>query len=191
MDIFVASTSPHKIAAAERACAPIFGSKCNIEGIKAASDINEQPIGHDQTLEGALNRLKNLKRLIGTTRYDLLIAFEGGIFPVEMIGRGRRWFDTGWTVVEDAYGIEAYSPSSGIEYDSLDVEAAHERDFGKHTVGSVLAEQRGIDDTDPHEQLTCGLVRRADVLTQSLTAAIGQLLTKSTSVRALKSLRRL
>ncbi|HVW66297.1 MAG TPA: inosine/xanthosine triphosphatase [Candidatus Peribacteraceae bacterium] len=185
MRVFVASTSKHKIAGAKQACDEIFPGNHDIEGRKASSDINEQPVGHEETLQGALNRIKNLKTVIGDTRFDLLIAFEGGMFQVNANGE-EKWVDMGWTVAEDATGRQAYSMGTGVEYPTEDVHIARELGFDKYTVGSVMAKRAGIDGTDPQEYLTGNLLRRRDVLAQATTAAVGQLLMQSPELQKLR-----
>lgn len=176
MNIFVASTSAHKLSAVKAASADVFpDATLNVQGAKAASEINEQPVGHKETLRGALNRLKNLKGIIGDTRYDLLVSMENGIFPVQIEDR-QAWFDLGWVVVEDAKGNQRFAHSTGIEFDASAVQEAQRRGFDKTTAGSIIAERTGADSTDPHAYLTGGKVLRSDMLRQTLKATLGQLL---------------
>ena len=175
MDIFVASTSAHKLSAVKEASVEVFpDAQINVQGAKAASEINEQPVGHDEILRGALNRLKNLKVIIGGTRYDLLISMESGIFLVQIDDR-QAWFDLGWVVVEDIHGNKRFAHSAGIEFDARDVQEAQQRGFDKTTVGSIIAEHTSADSTDPHAYLTGGKVSRSDMLKQTLKTALGQL----------------
>lgn len=181
MKIFVASTSAHKLAAVKEASGEVFpDGELDVQGAKAASEINEQPVGHEETLRGALNRLRNLKRIVGDTRYDLLVSMENGIFPVQIDNR-QAWFDLGWVVVEDAYGNQRFAHSTGIEFDATAVEEARRRGFEKTTAGSIIAERTGADATDPHAHLTGGKVPRSDMLKQSLKTALGQLLQNKSS----------
>lgn len=175
MDIFVASTSAHKLAAVREASTEVFPhDELRVKGMKAASEINEQPVGHEETVRGALNRLKNLKQVIGSTRYNMLISMENGIFPVK-IGDRQAWFDLGWVVVEDANGNQCFAHSTGIEFEAQFVEQAERKGFQTTTVGSIIAERTGADGTDPHAYLTAGKVGRSDMLQQTLKTALGQL----------------
>jgi len=131
-------------------------------------------VGHNETLLGASNRMKNLKQVMGNTRFDILVSIENGIFPVQIEDR-QAWFDLGWIIVEDVNGTRRFSHSTGIEFDAQYVEEARRRGFEKTTVGSIIAEHRGIDSTDPHSPLTTGNVSRAAILKQALKAAFGQL----------------
>lgn len=185
MDVFVGSSSRHKVTAVEEVCTDLFQSEPNIQGLKATSDINEQPVGHEETLRGAKNRIQSIKTMIGTTRYDLLVAFEGGIFSV-LVDDEELWFDIGWTVVEDADGNQAISHSAGIRYPTIDVKEAQRRGFETTTVGAVMSEHLQVDPTNPQSALTSQIMQRSDLSSQSLKLAIGQLLTKSEKLRDLR-----
>lgn len=174
MDILVASTNAHKLAAVREAARTVFpGQELNVRGIKAASDINEQPVGHQETVRGAMNRLQNLKAIAAQTRCDLYVSLENGIFPVN-VGDQETWFDVGWVVVEDAAGNKSLSHSTGIEIGHGDVKEAQRRGFDQTTAGSMIAERTGADSTDPHAHLTNGHVPRSEMLKQALMAAFGQ-----------------
>ena len=175
MEIFVASKSEHKIAAATEAARIAYpGKTLHVVGHKAKSGINEQPVGHDETLLGALNRLGDLKSIIRDTRFDLLIAMEGGMISVQMDGR-EQWFDCGWVVAENAEGDRGVAHCAGVRHLDVDVEAARAVGFATTTVGSKMAERIGASATDPHTFLTKGLINRTFILKQALLGALGQL----------------
>jgi len=175
MEIFVASTSKHKLEAVNNVANTLFPeSKPKIEGRKTASEINEQPVGHEETVRGALNRLENLKKVIGETRYDILVALENGIFPIKIRER-EAWFDLACVVVEDAEGNQSFAHSTGVEFDAQTVEEARKKGFETTTVGSLIAERTGADSTDPHSYLTNQIVSRREMLEQALKTAMGQL----------------
>ena len=56
-----------------------------IRGINVDSDIPSQPVGIEQTKQGSLNRLSNMKKYLETNniRYDYLFSFENGIMKNE------------------------------------------------------------------------------------------------------------
>lgn len=175
MHIALASTSEHKIEATREAAIEAYAGKTMlVTGYKAASGINEQPIGHNETLRGALNRLAHLKRLVGGTRHDLLVAMEGGLFAVDVDGRDQ-WFDCGWVVAEDADGRRGIAHCTGVRFNDDDVNAARALGFETTTVGSILAKRVGADGTDPHAYLTDSILKRSHVLKQALIGAFGQI----------------
>lgn len=176
MNIFVASGSIHKISAVRDGTAEMFpGTALDVRGIKVPSDINEQPVGHEETIQGALNRLENMREVIGETRADLLVAIENGIFSVELFGK-PTWFDLGWVVVEDADGNHCLAHSTGIRVYEDDVDEAERRGFATTTVGSIYAARTGADATDPNVHSTNVHVSRAEMLKQAFKTAFGQLL---------------
>jgi inosine/xanthosine triphosphatase len=76
--IWVASANPVKIQAALKAFSMVFpGGKFNVEGIPVPSGVPDQPIGVEQTLEGARNRVEKLKEL--QKNIDFYVGMEGGI----------------------------------------------------------------------------------------------------------------
>ena len=184
MDIFVGSNNGHKIAAVREAATDVFPETgLNVSGLKVHSGVHEQAVGHDETLQGAINRLAELKRLVSGTRHDLLVAFQNGIFSMRA-GDKDRWFDMAWVVAEDAEGNQSLAHSTGIEFDAVDVEEARRRGFKTTTTGSVIAERTGMDATDPHTYLTNEVLSRSDILREALKAALGQLLKRSQQLQA-------
>lgn len=143
MDVFVGSLSKHKLPGAEGAIKEVFDDvETKVFAYNAKSSINEQPEGHEETIKGAFNRLKDLKRLVvesrGAVKDAIFIAIENGIFPVEVQGK-ERWFDLAWVVIEDTEGNQSISHSGGIEFDSDYVEEAKKRGFETTTVGSIIS----------------------------------------------------
>lgn len=180
MDIYVASESIHKCKAVKEAAGIVFPSDQGhaVRGMKAASGINEQPVGHEETLQGAVNRLADLVRILGSTKYDLAVALEGGIFSVKSNGVDE-WYDCGWVVAQDAAGRRAQAHCAGLQFPTADVEEARRLGFDRYTVGSVIAKRAGADGTDPQSYLSAGLITRADVLRQACVAALGQMKPKA------------
>lgn len=173
--VFVGSTNGYKVGAVKLVLKEIFsGKSIDIVGIDAGSGVNEQPVGNDETLKGALHRLEDIERKIGDQKFDLLVAMENGIIPVE-IHNQIHYFDLGWVVVKDAHEMKAIASSTGIEFDQKNVLEGRRRGFAATTVGLVIAEETGCDPRDPHSFLTQGLVSRADMLQQAFKAGLGQL----------------
>lgn len=171
---FVASTSRHKIGAVENVLREL-ATRGTVEGYKAASGVNEQPVGHEETFQGAKNRLKNLEEVLienkSLTESAVLVSFESGIYEV-----GGRWVDIGYVVVKQGERV-AVAPSAGVEFPKEYVEEAKRRGFETATVGSVMAERLGNPDigTDPHAYLTGGKITRNDLLQAAFKTALFQL----------------
>lgn len=184
MKILLGSTNEHKISAVKQVFKKLFPNEnVQIKGIKADSEINEQPLGHEETIGGALNRLKNAK-LLYEGDFDYAIAIENGLFPVSVKGK-KRFFDAAWVAVEDAKGRQTISLSSGLEFSEKAINKALTRDggFKTTTVGLIIAQETNCDATDPQSFMTNGLVSRVDMLKQAIEIALGQLQRNATSKR--------
>jgi len=74
----VASTNPVKIKAAQIGFAKMFpDERFDVQGIPAPSEVSDQPMSSDETLMGAMNRVRNVSKLV--TEADYWIGVEGGI----------------------------------------------------------------------------------------------------------------
>ena len=78
MLVTIASKNPVKTKAIQGAFEKVFQDQAFIfEGIPCSSGVSDQPIGEPETLSGALNRLKELKRLKPEANY--WASIEGGL----------------------------------------------------------------------------------------------------------------
>ncbi len=101
--VVVASTNPVKINTARDGFTKMFpDEQFEFEGISVTSEIPSQPMSNEQTLEGALNRVKNAKKIYEDA--DYWIGLEGGVSD---IGGEMRSF--AWIVVSSKDGIEGKS----------------------------------------------------------------------------------
>lgn len=76
--VIIASTNKVKINAAQIAFTSIFpGQEFTFIGCAAQSNVSEQPMGSDETLRGAQNRLTHARAL--HPHADYWMAFEGGV----------------------------------------------------------------------------------------------------------------
>lgn len=78
-ECYLGSTSDIKIAALQGAFQRL-GVEREVVKIKVPSNINEQPIGFQETFNGAVNRLTNLMQAVSRGRgYGICFAAENGI----------------------------------------------------------------------------------------------------------------
>lgn len=79
MKVLIGSTNPGKIEGARRAFANYFNN-VEIIGVKAPSNVSEQPVGKE-TLIGAYNRVENLIKFAkeNNINADFFVAVESGI----------------------------------------------------------------------------------------------------------------
>ncbi len=177
MKILLASTSKHKLSAVRTAASKLFAGDVRVEGYASSSAIGEQPVGWEETIKGAVNRLSFLKRKIKREGldYDYLVAIENGIVPLE-VKRQKRWFDVGIILAEDRKGCLGAGFTSSVEMPRELVSKAKKLGFAGNTVAKLLAEEVGGDATDPHAILTGGRFTRIDFLSQGLESVLSQLL---------------
>mmetsp|Transcript_11298 Transcript_11298/g.23844 ORF Transcript_11298/g.23844 Transcript_11298/m.23844 type:complete len:201 (-) Transcript_11298:46-648(-) len=182
MQVVVASTAHMKVAAVQKLLAEEAAS---VQGVKAASGVNDQPFGHEETIRGALNRLADAK--LKAPSADLYVSMENGLFEVPGDGRKMLCFDLAWVAIEDAQGQRSLAHSAGVEMPGVAVSAAKASCFSK-TAGSEVARVANqspssdpVDPQDPHTYLTNGFCSREELLLSALRIALGQMKRKSTA----------
>jgi len=75
--IKVASKNPVKVQSVEQAFKTLFPKQaCEIEGISIPSLVNDQPMGNEETFQGALNRAKGAQKK--HPKADFCVGIEGG-----------------------------------------------------------------------------------------------------------------
>jgi non-canonical (house-cleaning) NTP pyrophosphatase len=79
MKVLIGTKNPGKIEGARRALSKYF-KDFELEGVKVASDVSEQPVGIE-TYQGALNRVNNLMKYAKDNhiKADLFISVESGL----------------------------------------------------------------------------------------------------------------
>ena len=96
--VIVVSKNPNKIEAARIGFTKMFPDiEFEFVGASASSDVPEQPMGDEETLRGAINRVKNIRALYETA--DYYVGIEGGI---ETRVEGMMVID--WLVIENRSG---------------------------------------------------------------------------------------
>jgi inosine/xanthosine triphosphatase len=76
--IVVGSTNPVKISAAHEGFQRMFvDERCEVRGISAPSGVSDQPMTDAETLQGAMNRARNVSALAPDA--DLVVGIEGGL----------------------------------------------------------------------------------------------------------------
>ena len=112
--IAVASTSKQKLEAA--ACA-LDGS---VAGSKTESLVADQPIGLDETMRGARNRLTALLDADAADGADLAVAIENGLMRMSTkLGDEEEevWVDLAVVILRDLHtGRESIATSPGVQF---------------------------------------------------------------------------
>lgn len=176
--IIVASGSVIKIETVRKALALLFpGQTFAVQGVKASSGINEQPVG-DETETGARNRLKNAQELFASEQAGTEAAFvsiENGIFEVAP----GEWEDRALALIAFPDGRVYTATSVGVRFPIEDVEKTRELPggFEKNTVSAFIAERliaAGIpaDRQDAQKSLTDGKLPREHQLIDAVEGAL-------------------
>lgn len=158
--IIVASLNPVKINATLSGFKRMFpDEQFSVEGISVESGVPDQPIGSEETLRGANNRLKNAQLLSPTA--DYWVGLEGG---VEI--NNQEIASTAWIVIKSKEGqfgkgkpglfVLPASIASHI-HDGKELGTATDIVFGKTNskqVGGSIVELTGglIDRTKHYEE---------------------------------------
>jgi inosine/xanthosine triphosphatase len=168
MNITVGSTSAHKLEAVRQACQTL-GLQAVVSGVKTSSGQNEQPVGFEETLSGALTRAISAQ---SQKPEEIAIGIESGIirFNAESVT-----LDSAVIVILTTDGRRIITTSEGVQFPEEYVKIAEERGFKTTTVGTVITEHLGGDPTDPHSVLTKGTVTRTMTLVDALIIALQQL----------------
>jgi len=174
IQVAVGSTKQQKCQAVERIFSSISqGASPILVSINAHSGINEQPVGLDETLKGACNRLTAARKAHPNSEFA--VGIENGI--VKTVHEAQvHWIDFAWVAIDHISGRRAIASSTGVEFPLDLVQEAERRGFNKVTVGSLIAEKYRCDSSDPHSFLTNQSVSRVDMLVQAGETALGQLL---------------
>jgi len=111
MKIFVASDNPVKINSILQAASETY-PEVEVQGLKTPSGISEQPMTDEETMQGSINRAKNIaqiakdKHLFSNDETVLFVGAEGGVFPHP--NNDQELWSTVWITVLDQAG-QTYS----------------------------------------------------------------------------------
>ena len=171
--IAVASKAKQKTEAAARA----LGG--DAVGYECASLVSEQPMGIEETLRGAKNRLVALVDQLGEApEVDVVVAIENGIIKAAPQGAEEAWIDLAVVVLRELEsGKESVSTSAGVQFPTEHVGTWVE-DGAEGTVSQVIAEALGCDKQDPHAALTKAAFTRSALLEHAIRVAAATTHTK-------------
>lgn len=165
--VLVASTSKVKVDAVSRALA------CKAVGMDVPSMVADQPMGLDETVRGAKNRMGALLES-AKDGDDAAIAIESGIVRMlhQTMNSEETWVDIAVVVVHDlSTGAESVATTAGVQFPAEAVGRWAE-DGSEGTVGEVIGEDTGCDQQDPHTHLTKQTFSRSDLLEQAIRIAM-------------------
>ena len=126
MKILMGTKNPGKIEGARQAFEKYFDN-IDIEGIAVESNVGAQPV-NEEILQGAKNRIKNLKKYANTNniKADFYIASEAGI--TNLLG---EWIDINAVIIEDSKGFQSIGTSQGFPIPDKYIEEIKQTELGK------------------------------------------------------------
>lgn len=108
MKIVVASRNPVKIGAVREAFAACLPEvQLDVQGVDARSGISDQPIGDDETRQGAQNRAADARRREPAA--DYWVGLEGGIATIDGVLHAFAWM-----AVQDRHGKTGLARSATL-----------------------------------------------------------------------------
>lgn len=166
MKVLIGTKNPGKIEGARRALSKYF-KDFELEGVKVASDVSEQPVGVE-TYQGALNRVNNLMKYAKDNhiKADLFISVESGL--VSELG---FWAITNIAVIKNTQNEMGVGSSPSFPVPNKYVEA-----IKKETLGTVM--DRLFNESDLRSTtggiglLTRDVVTRIDITEAAFVMAL-------------------
>ncbi|KAB1192160.1 inosine/xanthosine triphosphatase [Haloferax sp. MBLA0076] len=164
MDIAVGSGNPVKRRAVERAV-----PHASVAAVAVESGVSEQPVGHDETLSGAVTRAR---RAFDSGDYDLGVGIEGGVAAVPSSDDSEdELYLIMWAAVTDG---ERIGRGAGPTFPLPDRIA--DRIRAGEELGPVMDEVLGTEDIAKNEgaagAFSEGRITRTDALESAVTAAL-------------------
>ncbi|HNR25863.1 MAG TPA: inosine/xanthosine triphosphatase [Methanobacteriaceae archaeon] len=163
MKVNVGTHNPLKVRATRNVMEKIY-TNVDVEGIEVDSGVSDQPIGLDETIQGAVNRARN-----AFLDADLSVGIESGLLAAPHSITG--YLDLQWCAIYDGERI-TLGVSAGFEYPPVVVEEV----LKGQEVGEVMDEVTGVEKlgqkTGAVSILTKGLLDRTENTEQCVLMAM-------------------
>ncbi|HOI70829.1 MAG TPA: inosine/xanthosine triphosphatase [Methanobacterium sp.] len=134
MMVQVGSLNPVKVQATRNVLEKFY-TNITVSSVTVHSRVSDQPIGLDQTIEGAVNRAKEAY----VPDFDLSVGIESGLIEAPHTITG--YVDMQWCAIYDGEKI-TLGVSAGFEYPPSVVEEV----LSGKEVGDVMDELTGVED---------------------------------------------
>ena len=166
MKILMGPKNPGKVQGAKEAFEKYFDN-IEIEGIKVSSEVGDQPI-NEEILQGAQNRVKNLKRYAkeNNIKADLYISSEAGI--TNLLG---EWIDINLAVIENDDGVQSTGISQGFPIPDKYIDEIRKTELGK-VMDKIFNGQELAKGKGGISYLTKGEVSRIDLTRNAFIMAL-------------------
>ena len=161
--VYLSSQSKIKLEAVSLGLRDI-GMKYQIIGLDVKSSVSEQPIGLDETIEGAENRITALKKQVdGKGKYEYLVSIESGLI---YNSEKNNYFDLGVCIIENFKGERETSLSAGIH---IPTDIAEDVIQGNLDLGPYVMKKYSAEEKDPVYIFTNKKITRAQLLQQAVS----------------------
>lgn len=166
MKVLIGTKNPGKIEGAKRALEKFFND-VEIEGVKAASDVSDQPVGKE-TLVGANNRVNNLIKYAkqNNIKVDLFMAVESGL--TQDVG---FWAITNIAVIKNGKGKMGVGTSASFPVPEKYVETIKQQTLAT-IMDNLFNESDLRSSTGGVGLLTKDAITRIDLNTQAFVMAL-------------------
>lgn len=166
MKIAVGSTNPTKILAVKEVMEKIYDGP-EVFGVDVESGVSDQPVGIEETLEGAINRARKALELGDA---DLGVGIEAGIYPVPRSLTG--YFDIQFCAVVDREGWLTIGHGPGFEYPPYVIERIKKGLEAGRAMDELVGEKDLKRKTGAIGFLTHGLLPRKELNKLSVLMAM-------------------
>lgn len=144
------------------------GYNYDVLGIKTSSKVSEQPMSIDETYNGAMNRLADLREKVKDKKYQYLVSIESGLAKLH---KDHNYFNVTVSIVEDSEGNSKTSIVSDIEFpkEMTDLVPSKYPDLGV-----LVQKEYNSKYKDPFQYYTDGKVKRIDLLKYAVKNTLSQ-----------------
>lgn len=144
------------------------GYNYDVSGFKTSSKVSEQPMSIDETYDGAMNRLSDLKQKIVGRKFQYLVSIESGLAKLH---KDHNYFNVTVCIVEDSNGNSKASIVSDIEFpkEMTDLVPSKYPDLGV-----LVQKEYNSKYKDPFQYYTDGKVKRIDLLKYAVKNTLSQ-----------------
>ncbi len=146
-----------------------FGHRCNVVGVKTDSGISEQPYSIEETYQGAINRLEDLKKKIKNKKAKFLVSIESGN---AILHEKHNTFGLSVCVIENEKQERSITIDTDLEIPKAltDLVPSEYPDLG------VLVQKKfGIKTKDPYQHFTNGKLNRDKLILNSVVNTLASL----------------
>lgn len=166
MKILIGTKNKGKVEATQKAFSRFF-ENVKVEGIAVESEVPEQPI-NDEALQGAKNRVKNLKKYAkeNDLNIDFYVAMESGI--TDKFG---CWLNVTTAYVEDKNGDNAVGLGPAYQIPDRYIDEVKEKELS-YVLAKVLKTEEQKTPQGGIVHLTKGNVTRIDLAEYAFIMAL-------------------